>query len=231
MILDIVSADASWADNKLSVSFDVVPAENYHLDLTTGEIFQSRDYAALRTQLDKTISARLYVTRREHNAAGAERPSEMRYFPGNSEDGSEIRLVLRLPDDHLAGFHSLILAGKLPMKVHVWFENTVLEMGWEPDGSRQKWNNEMSPAVPIEDVWFAFSLQAPSADHLWNTAAPADYDRAYFLDTARVNYDFIRKLSSIESKLGSLSSAVWLIALLMLFALLVPGSVLSRFWN
>jgi hypothetical protein len=113
VILDIESAGASWTDNKLHVAFDVVPEGRSHFDLKTGEIFQSGRYAALRKQEDKSISTTLFVTR---NAAGAELPSEMRYFPAGGELDSQIHLIWRLPDDHLAGFHSLVLAGRTPRK-------------------------------------------------------------------------------------------------------------------
>jgi hypothetical protein len=59
MILDIVGASASWEDNKLHVAFDVVPEESSHIDLKTGEIFQSSSYAWLRKQEDKAISGTL----------------------------------------------------------------------------------------------------------------------------------------------------------------------------
>lgn len=111
MILDIAGANASWSDNKLHVAFDVIPEGRFHLDLKTGEILQSNSYAALRKQEDKAISATLFIARREQNATGAELPSEMRYVRGRDERDSEIHLIWRLPDDHLAGFHALILGG------------------------------------------------------------------------------------------------------------------------
>jgi hypothetical protein len=210
---------------QLHVAFEVVPEGRFHLDLKTGEIFQSNSYAALRKQPDKAISATLFVSRQEHNAAGAELPSEMRYVPGRSETDSEIRLIWRLPDDHLAGFHSLVLAGKTPRTAVVFLQHGELEFGWEPDGSGQKWDNERSPSVPIENVSFNFSLHAPSADHPLNTEVPESDDRAFFADAARVNFALIRKLSSIESSLGRLSWTVGLITLLML------GLALSRLWR
>ena len=225
MILDIEGASASWSDNKLHVAFDVIPEGRFHLDLKTGEIFQSNSYAVLRKQEDKAISATLFVARREHNAAGAELPSEMRYVPGRGERDSEIHLIWRLPDDHLAGFHSLILAGRTPQTAVVFLQHGEIEFGWEPDGSGQKWDNEKNPSVPIENVSFNLGLHAPSADQPLSSEVPEGDDRAFFSDVARVNFVLLRKLSLIESSLGRLSWAVGLIAVLML------GLALSRFWR
>jgi hypothetical protein len=233
MILDIVGATASWTDNKLHVAFDVVPEDHSHLGLNTGEIFQSDSYAALHKQQDKAISATLFVTRQERNAAGAELPSEMRYLPAAYERDSQISLVWRLPDEYLAGFHSLILAGRTPRKAVVFFpHHAELGYGWEPDGSGQKWDNKKSLAVPIENVSFNFNLEVPSADHLWNTEIPEGNDRAFFSDAAMVNFALVRKLSSIESKLSSIESLLgrvsWMVGLI---ALLVLGLALSHFWH
>ncbi len=225
MILDIVGANASWSDNKFHVAFDVIPEGRFHLDLKTGEIFQSNSYAALRKQEDKAISATLFVTRREHNAAGAELPSEMRYVPGRGEWDSEIYLIWRLPDDHLAGFHSLILAGRTLRKAVVFLQHGDIEYGWEPDGSGQKWDNEKNPSVPIENVSFNLDLHAQSADQPLNSEVPEGDDRAFFSDAARVNFVLIRKLSAIESAVGRLCWTVGIIAILTL------GLVLSRYWH
>ena len=225
MIFDIEGASASWTDNKLHVAFDVVPEGRSHLDLTTGEILQGSSYATLRKQEDKAISTTLFVTGREHNATGTELPSEMRYVSGRSERDSEIHLIWRLPDDHLAGFHSLVLAGKTPRKAVVFFPLGKLEFGSEPDGSGQKWDNERSPSVPIKNVSFNFNLQVPSTDQPLNSEVPEGDDRAFFSDAARVNFTLIRKLSAIESSVGRLSWTVGLIALLML------GLALSRYWH
>lgn len=224
MILDIVGAGASWTDNKLHVAFDVVPVERYHLDLKTGEIFKAA--VTPRTSRDNVISAMPFVTsRREHKAAGAEPPRGLLYFPGRGEPDSKLHLIWQLPDDHLAAFHALVLAGRTPRQAIVSFPHGAFEFGWEPDGSGQKWDNEKSPAVPIEMVDFLFDLQVPSGDHSWNTEVPEDYDREFFSNAAKVNFVLIRKLSSIESSLGRLSWTVGLIALLML------GLALSRFWH
>jgi len=225
VILDIAGAKASWSDNKLHVAFDVIPEERFHLDLKTGEIFQSNSYAALRKQEDKAISATLFVARREHNAAGAELSSEMRYVPGRGDRDSEIHLIWRLPDDHLAGFHSLVLAGRTPRTAVIFLQHGEVEFGWEPDGSGQKWDNEKNPSVPIENVSFNVDLHAPPADQPLNSEVPEGDDRAFFSDAARVNFALMHKLSSIESSLGRLSWAVGLIALLMLCL------ALSRFWR
>jgi hypothetical protein len=53
VILDIEGARASWEDNKLHIAFDVIPEWRSHLDLKTGEIFQSSRYAALRKQEER----------------------------------------------------------------------------------------------------------------------------------------------------------------------------------
>jgi hypothetical protein len=225
MIFDIVGADASWDDNKLRVAFDVVPEDGSHIDLKTGEIFQSSGYAWLRKQEDKAISATLFVTGRARNAAGRELPSEMRYAPGNRDRSAEIELVWRLPDDHLAGFHSLVLAGKTPRKAVILLLHGALEYGWEPDGSGQKWDNEKKPAVPIENVRFDFRFEVPLTDQPLNTEIPDDGDRAFFSDATRVNYALMRKLSAIEFSIARLSWIVGLIALLMLALLLF------RFWH
>ncbi len=107
----------------------------------------------------------------------------------------------------------------------VFFPHGELEFGWEPDGSGQKWDNEKSPSVPIENVSFNFDLQVRSTDLPLNTEVPEGDDRAFFSDAARVNFALVRRLSSIESSLGRLSWTVGLIALLML------GLALSRFWH
>jgi len=232
VILDIAGAHASWSDNKLHVWFDVIPEERFHLDLKTGEIFQSDRYAVGRDEEDKAISATLFVGRREHNAAGAEFPSEMRYVPGIVDEwksweqtDSEIRLTWLLPDDHLAGFHALVLAGKTPRAAFIDLAHGKLEYGWEPDGSGQTWDNEKHPSIPIENVSFKFDLLAPPSDQPLNTEFPEGYDRAFFSDAARVNFALLRKLSSIESSLGRLSWHVGIIALIVL------GLALSRFWH
>lgn len=221
VILEIAGASASWADNKLHVAFRVIPEGHFHLDLKTGEIFQRSSYAVLRKQEDKAISATLFVGRQEHNAAGAKLPSEMRYF---SERG-EINLIWQLTDEHLAGFHSLVLAGRTPRTAVVFFQHGTLESGWEPDGSGQKWDNGKNPSVPIENVSFRFELHAqPTDEPLGKESADGD-DRAFYSDAARVNFALLRRLTSIESSLTRLSWVVGLIALLML------GLALSRLWH
>lgn len=225
MILDIKGASASWADNKLHLAFDVVPENHEHLDLKTGEIFQGGGYAALRKQEDKVISATLFIARREQNAAGKELGSEMRYFSGKGERDSEIHLVWRLPDDHLAGFHSLVLARKTPQKAVVFFPHGALEFGWEPDGSGQKWDNETKPSIPIESVSLKFDLHVPSVDLPLDTEVPEGDERAFFSDAARVNFALLRRLSSIESALRRLSWTIALIAVLLVIL------ALSYFWH
>ncbi len=223
MILDIVGASASWENNKFAVAFDVVPEGRSHLDLKTGEIFQSDRFAAMRDQKDKTISAKLFVSPRERNSTGEELPREMRYSRGGRDFYSEIYLVWRLPDDHLAGFHALILAGMMPQQAIVHFLFGALKFGSEPDGSGQTWDNETSPAVPIESIRFDFSFPILSGDRPWDTEMPAGEDRAFFLDTARVNFLLLRKLSAIEYSIRGLGWMI-LIALLMLI-------LLFRFWH
>lgn len=225
MILDIEGASASWADNKLYVAFDVVPEGRFHLALKTGEAFQSNSYAAFRKEGDKTISATLFVARRDHDAIGAELPSEMRYVPGRGERDSEIHLILRFPDNYLAGFHALILAGRVPRTVAILLQHGELEFDWEPDGSGQKWDNEKNPSIPIENVSFNFDFHPPSANQPLNAAVPEGDDRAFFSDVARVNFALLHKLSSIDASLGRLYRAVGLIVIL------VFGLALSRFWH
>jgi hypothetical protein len=88
----------------------------------------------------------------------------MRYVPGKGERGSDLHLTWRLPDDHLAGFHALVLAGRMPRTAVIFFDHgDELEYGWEPDGSGQKWDNEKNPSIPIESVRFDLSLQVPSS--------------------------------------------------------------------
>jgi hypothetical protein len=100
-----------------------------------------------------------------------------------------------------------------------------LEFGWEPDGSGQKWDNEKSPSVPIENVSFNFELHAPSTDLPLSTEVPEGGDRAFFSDVARVNFALLARLSSIEASLARLSWTAGLIALLMV------GLVLFRIWR
>jgi hypothetical protein len=237
--LNIQRASASWRENELHVSFDVTQQGHDHLDLKTGEIFQNSKYAASRAQKDKAISATLFVTRRETSASGAELPSAMIYHPGHEgtlgHEGSAslISLIWRLPDDHLAAFHSLILAGKTPRGATVNFPFDPfdksggaaggLEFGWEPDGSGQKWDNEKQRSVPIKNVSFDFDLPVIPPDAPWDEAE----DRALFSDAARVNAILIRKLSSIESLLAHQSWTLKLIAILIV----VLGLVLSRLWH
>jgi hypothetical protein len=49
----------------------MIPEGGFHLDLKTGEVFQSNGYAALREQVDKAVSVTEFVARQEHNAASA----------------------------------------------------------------------------------------------------------------------------------------------------------------
>ena len=208
---------------KLSLAFDIVPEDRSHLDLKTGEIFQNRRYARLRRQEDKQISAKLFVTRKEHNTAGAELPSMMRYRPAIEEWGASIDMVWRLVDDRLASLHSIILTGKMPSGAVVSFPlHNELEYGWEPDGSGQTWDNENSPSIPIEDVRLDFSLQASRPSE---TDLPEGYDAEFFADAARVRFVLIRKLASIEFWLARISWTVGLIAVLLLVL------VLSRYWH
>lgn len=137
----------------------------------------------------------------------------------------EVHLVWRLPDDHLAGFHALVLAERTPRKAVVFLQHSELEFGWEPDGSGQKWDNEKNPSVPIENVSFNFELHAQSTGLPLNTEIPEGDDRAFFSDAARVNFALLRRLSSIKSSLARLSWTVGLIALLMF------GLALFRFWH
>lgn len=149
----------------------------------------------------------------------------MRYIPGGGERDSEIHLIWCLPDDHLAGFHSLVLAGRTPRQAVVSFRHGALEFGWEPDGGGQKWDNEKSPSVPIENISFSFELHAPPTGMPLDIEVTEGDDRAFFSDAAKVNFALLRRLSSIESALGRLSWTVGLIALLMV------GFVFVRFWR
>jgi len=224
VILDIEGASASWSDNKLHVAFDVVPEGRSHLDLKTGEVFQSSSFAALRKQEDKAISAKLFVTRREQNAVGAELSSEMRYVPGRGEREPELWLTWRLADIDLAGFHALVLSGKTLRTAVIFLAHGELEYGWEPDGSGQKWDNEKNPSIPIENI--SFNIELHNADNApLSIAVPDGSDRAFYADTARVNFALLGRLSSIEALLGRLSWTVGVIALIML-ALALP-----RFWH
>jgi hypothetical protein len=227
MILDIVAAHASWSDNRLSISFDVVPEALSHLDLKTGEIFQDDATANLRKQMDKTIAAQLYVTWKDKNAAGEELPSEMRYLPPSRSGEPLISLVWRLPSDHLAAFHALVIGGRVPKRAVVFFPHDRLGFTWEPDGRGQTWDNESERTVPIENIRFDIPIAAPPLpdDAVWKVEIPEDADPAFFSDAAKVNYAVDRKLSSIETALGRVSMAVSLIAFLVL------ALALSRFWH
>ncbi len=202
MILSIEAANASWSEGKLSLAFDVIPEDHYHLELKTGEIFQDRGYAALRGQKDKQISATLFVEPMQQNPAGAELPSEMRYHSTSGERGAEIWLIWRLADDELMNFHSIILSGKIPSRATIWFGvHNELEFGWEPDGSGQKWDNEKHPVIVIEKVTFNFSLrQRPTKIDLI-AEIPDGYDAEFFGDITRVNFALARKLSLLDSRL------------------------------
>jgi hypothetical protein len=226
MILDIVGAHASWSANRLSVAFDVALEAQSHLDLKTGEIFQSSSRAELRKETDKAIAATLFVTWNDRNAAGDNLPSEMRYAPATRSSESLITLVWRLSDDHLAGFHSLILSGKVPRQAIISFPHDKLGFGWEPDGSGQTWDNEKEKTIPIEDIRFDIPIVAPTpADVELSTAIPDSGTPAFFTDPMKVNFAIIRKLSSIESSLGRLSTAVGFIALVVVIL------AISYFWH
>lgn|GEM_PF-5535624 len=225
MILDIEGASASWSDNKLHVAFDVVPEGRSHLDLKTGEVFQSSSFAALRKQEDKAISAKLFVTRREQSAVGAQLSSEMRYVPGRVEREPELWLIWRLADVDLAGFHALVLSGKTLRTAVIFLAHGELEYGWEPHGSGQKWDNEKNPSIPIENISFNIDLHSNADNAPLSIAVPDGSDRAFYADTARVNFALLGRLSSIEALLGRLSWTVGLIALITL-ALALP-----RFWH
>jgi len=218
MILDIVGANASWGDNGLHIAFDVVPEGGAHLDLKTGEVFQSDSYTKLHQQSDRAIAGTLFVTRHSRSASGAELPSEMRYITGKAEWGPQIYLIWRLPDDELARFHSLILGGNGPRKAVIFFPHDKLEFGWEPDGSGQKWDNEKTAAVPIDNVRFdQLSLkESANVDQPWNEQVPEEYDRKFFADSAKVNFALMRKLSVIETSLVRLYWIVGLIGIVML---------------
>ena len=135
----------------------------------------------------------------------------MRYVPGRGERGSELWLTWRLPDDHLAGFHALILAGRTPRTAVIFLDHGELKYGWEPDGSGQKWDNEKNPSIPIENVRFDLSLRVAPGELPVNMEIPEGDDRAFFSDTARVNFALLRKLSSIEGSLGRISWSVGLV--------------------
>jgi hypothetical protein len=232
LILDIVSVRASWTAGRLNVAFKVVPADHSHLDLKTGEIFQSARYAALRKQAGKAISATLYVGHQERNAAGAEMPSEMCYVSVKGEGYSEICFIWRLPDDQLAAFHRLLLAGKVPWQaiVSLPFSHDYLKFRSEPGGSGKEWDNERAPEVPIENVEFILTLQVARNDEVLGEPETVFLDvdgahRSFYSDAARVNYALIGKLSAIESAMARLSWTVGVIALLTL------ALTLARFWH
>ena len=144
----------------------------------------------------------------------------MRYIQGSEELGSQIMLVWRLPPDLLADFHALIQGGRVPKQAIVSFPSGALTFGWEPDGSGQNWDNEKTPAVPIESVTFNFDLEAPSIDRPWDMAIPDESDREFFSDQARVNFALLRKLSAIESSITRLAWTLGLIAVLVLLLVL-----------
>jgi hypothetical protein len=226
MILDIVGASASWQDNRLSIAFDVVPESLSHLDLKTGEIFQAEATARLHQQIDKKIAAQLYVTWRDKSAAGAELQSEMRYLPPTRSSDPMISLVWRLPEDHLAAFHALIVAGRIPQQAVIFFPHDKLGFTWEPDGRGQTWDNEKERAVPIENIRFGLPIKAQHPDDaVWNVEIPEHADHEFFSDVAKVNFALVQKLSSIEIRLGRISTAVGLIAFVVI------ALALARFWH
>ncbi len=220
MILEIKSANASWENNNLYVSFSVIPVEGAHLDLQTGEIFQRDDYAVMRGQEDRVIGATLFVTGPQQNCDGADLPNEMKYHHASDEIDAEIWIQLRLAQDELAGFHALLMAGKTPLQAVVFFPFGEFEYGWEPDGSGQKWNNESKPSIPIERISFRFDFRVESANQPWTKEglehverALVGVDRAFFSDTARVNFAVLLKLQAVESSLRQIFWSVGLIAL------------------
>ncbi len=221
MILDIVGASASLDKKGLHVAFDVVPEIGHRLELKTGEIF----VAPAKQGKENAISATLFVTGKERGANGTELPSAMSYR--RWRDDSEIWLIWRLPDDQLAKFHSIILPRKTPRQAVVFFLEGPLfspgpfEYGPDPEGRDQKWDNEKTPVVLIDNIEFGLIPKPPPA---WDIEIPNDYDREVLSDTARVNFALIRKLSAIEASIRQLLWMICLIALLMVI-------LLFRFWH
>jgi hypothetical protein len=206
MILDVVGAGASWDAKRLHVAFDVSPEGHSRIELKTGEIFQSGRYAAFKKEDDKAIAAKLYVAGRERNAAGQELPSAMCYMK-RGEERSEVWFIWRLPDDVLEDFRALFLSGRMPTRAAVFFppeafaSSGAFEFGWAPDGSMQKWDNEKKPVVQFNSVSLTLDLPAPSVDRPLDAKVPDDDDRAFFTDTARVNFAMLHKLAAIEASM------------------------------
>lgn len=159
------------------LSFSVTFSGRDHLDLETGEVFQSETYATVRKEVEP-IDATLYVSQAQNN--DDHQYNEMRYF-----EASEVR-------DDVEGHPSFIIfqlflspndvetllqnargglrpsSTTLELQHSIWDKASPIEYGLEPDGTGIKWKNRENRAVRIVGVSFHYDLIAPPPEGLEN---------------------------------------------------------------
>jgi hypothetical protein len=155
------------------ISFELLPTDEHnHLDLDTGEVFQDYDYARLRKNEGKLISAS--ITIRELPDNSYYQLNAMHYMAeigGNdfSRPSTIVFDVFITPE----AFNKLsdnVRNGLLPQIITIDLsydpKNTPLALGWEPDGSGVIWHNREreSQRIPIEGVKFYYAVLKPKYD-------------------------------------------------------------------
>jgi hypothetical protein len=170
----ITSGFSVWNDREgvryessRSISFSVVADGQAHLDLKTGEIFQSSARASNLKQEDRQISALLVLKEfgDEYNDEVKDW-NKMEYHAAFSDayvqysSKSKIIFLYYLPEKEFSLIHSNVLSGQPLDVIHVEFEYPIydtcgLTYGHERGGSGKIWDNDIG-YVPIKGISFAF---------------------------------------------------------------------------
>lgn len=221
MNLEVVGAGVSLDERGFSLSFDVTPEHYNSIRLKTGEIFQNRVYPAYSEPGIRHISAKIYVARQEQSAGSPTPVGEIRYhpgFPGDNfevEESSEIWLTWKLPAEHLDRLCDLVLNGVTPKSVAISLEGNGLQ--YRGIGEEEvEWDNKTHPKDSIRFIGFWFGTTLPGDRLSGDEAAIDNRDRAFFADTAEVNYILLKKLRSIDSCLQRIAWGVALLGLILL---------------
>ena len=204
----------------------VYPIDRDHLDLETGEIFQSPRYLKVRGQQDKGIAGQLIIYEGKDSGEDSLKAgnwNEITYLGGHeskddpdSSFDSLIYFRYTLPQNEFVVLHNHVSAGHLPKRVLIECEENAFNFGWEPDGSGQNWNNLTKKKVRISEIRFDFSYS--ESDETTEESLSELIDKKDYKDTAKVARAIIERLNSLE-KIGK-----WVLVLIGLCAALLLKS-------
>jgi hypothetical protein len=226
-IKDCSSSYAAWikgadfrenSGSRHLISFNVCPEDRNHLDLKTGEIFQSPPYARIYENQHKLIGGTLTIapfTDGLPSENNTHEKSELHYFPGrvsksgiDDDRASELMFMYYLPAQEFQLLLSSILSGCSPKSATLTFESDTFKFGWEPDGSGQQWDNEANRKVSIVGIEFKFQHVVDVTEVVENTPDPDDPN--FYADAPRVAKIVVSQLKTLQR---TIREFLWIFAI------------------